>query len=240
MADNSPSLIPFLGAMTATQEDYHIYPQDEGPMAPYPKIEDMESQDPYPPQSYHTRSVSRSLHIDFTGWTQKPLRITDGGPNGPVVYTVDLTNRKPEMKVFAADEHQAPFATATLNVSSSKIEIQLYNHDITMSVKSRLKKEGIYESPSLENAPLMWKSRSMKLFDFELRDGNSIPLAQFNPHPSWSLRKAGRLDCFGPSVSNGQLMEEIMVTAFALIHSTNIQLEAATAGTGPSPAYGSH
>ncbi|KAL3480528.1 hypothetical protein BJX99DRAFT_220350 [Aspergillus californicus] len=227
MADNSPSLIPFLGAMTAAQRDNRSGPPDEGPMAPYPNIQDMETRDPYPPQSYHTRSVSRSIHIDFSGWTQKPVHVTEGGPSGAVIYTLHLTSRNPQIKFVTAKGSPATFATVGFQDPSSELDIQVYNHRITMDVKTRLKKEGTYRSPSLENAPLTWKSRSTKLVDFELRDGNGIPLAQFNPHPSWSLRRAGRLDLFGPSVSDGRLMEEIMVTAFALVHSTTIQLEAA-------------
>ncbi|KAL2864826.1 uncharacterized protein BJX67DRAFT_383453 [Aspergillus lucknowensis] len=232
MADNSPSLIPFLGAMTAGQTN-ETNP-DDGPMAPYPRIEDLQHQEPYPPQSYHTRNISRSVYIDFSGWTQNSLQISEGGPGGVSIYTVDLTARNPQMKFFVAGDPRIPFATVTLGAFNTNVQVSIHNHSITINVKSRLKKEGVFQSPSLGNAPLTWKSRSMKQFDFELRDGNGIPLAQFNPHPSWALRKAGRLDLFGPSVSSGQLMEEIMVTAFALVHSTNIQLEAATCGAGAS------
>ncbi|KAL4865775.1 hypothetical protein BDV12DRAFT_145945 [Aspergillus spectabilis] len=244
MVDGSPSLIPFLGAMTASQDNERspqspqsplsqlsqLSPPDEGPLAPYPRIEDMETQDLYPPQSYYTRPPSRSVHIDFTGWSQKRLQVTEGGPGGAIIYTVDLTTRNRQMQVFSVEEPHTSFATAILQPTSSIIQLSIHEHNVTMDVKTRLKKEAMFESPSLENAPLIWKSRSMKMVDFELRDANGIPLAQFNPHPSWSRRKAGRLDLFGPSVSTGQLMEEIIVTAFALVHSANTQLDAAAEG----------
>ncbi|KAL4924264.1 uncharacterized protein BDV17DRAFT_220150 [Aspergillus undulatus] len=230
MADNSPSLIPFLGAMTATGGQ-GFSPKD-GPMAPYPKIEDMESQDPYPPQSYHTRQPSRSIYIDFTGWTQSHVHVREGGPRGAVIYTLDLTSRDLQMKFFAAGSRTT---LASVKASSPDLEATIRGHRISMYIWTRLKKEAKFNSPSLQGASLTWKSRSMKVVDFELRDVNSIPLSQFHPHPSWSRRKAGRLDLFGPSVSNGQLMEEIMVTAFALVHSTGLQLDAATGGSAASP-----
>ncbi|KAL5333132.1 hypothetical protein BJX70DRAFT_406533 [Aspergillus crustosus] len=228
MADGSPSLIPFLGAMTASQDTElsQLSSPDEGPMAPYPKIEDMETQDLYPPQSYYSRPPSRTVHVDFTGWTQRHLQVTEGGPGGALAYTVKITTREPQLQMFTLIEPNVPLATATFNPSGSTIQISIHRHKFPIDVRARLKKEGKFESPTLQNAPLTWKSRSMKMVDFELRDGNGIPLAHFNPHPSWSRRKAGRLELFGPSVSTGQLMEEIMVTAFALVHSAILQLEA--------------
>ncbi|KAL4913884.1 hypothetical protein BDW62DRAFT_191669 [Aspergillus aurantiobrunneus] len=197
-------------------------------MPPYP---DTESQAPSPSQSYHTRTVSRSIHIDFNGWAQKQLQITEGGPGGAVIYSADLA-RKFQMKFFTGTSGTS--LATVVNRANSHLEVAMHGQKITIDIKTRLKKEGRYESPSLEYAPLTWNSRSMKVYDFELRDGNGIPLAQFNPHPSWTRRKTGRLDFFGPGVGSGRPMEEIMVTAFALVHSTALELEAATAGTGAS------
>ncbi|RDW74276.1 uncharacterized protein DSM5745_06938 [Aspergillus mulundensis] len=231
MADKSPSLIPFLGAMTAAQKDA-TYSSGRGPVAPYANLQDM-AQDPYPPQSYHTRKPSRSIHIDLTGWEQKAIPITEGGPGGAVLYTADLTRSTSQMRFFAG-QSQTTLATVNAQAPNSRIAVNMHGHNITMHITTRLRKEAKYGSPSLQNAPMTWKSQSMKVVDFELRDGNAIPLAQFNPHPSWSRREAGRLDLFGPSVSSGRLMEEIVVTAVALVHSTNIQLEEAAGGPGPS------
>ncbi|KAL2812622.1 hypothetical protein BJX63DRAFT_240897 [Aspergillus granulosus] len=230
MPDNSPSLIPFLGAMTAGQGDQQRY-SDTGPMAPYPKIENLESQDPYPPQSYHTLSASRSIHVEFSDCTQGPVNVTEDGPGGATLYTVSLTNRRQQMKVSPAGS-RAVLATVDLRGLGPVLEAKIGSHIITIGVKTRLKKEGVYSSPWLQGATLKWKSQTMKVVDFELRDENGIPLAQFNPHPSWSRRKAGRLDLFGPSVSDGSLMEEIMVTCFALVYTTIIQQEAIAAGAG--------
>ncbi|KAL4781107.1 hypothetical protein BJX76DRAFT_24503 [Aspergillus varians] len=191
----------------------------------------MESPDPYPPQSYHTLTSSRSIYVDFTGWSQKIIHVADGSPSGATIYTVDLASQKPQMKFFAAGESTTPLATVVVRANSN-LEVTIHGHKLAIETKTRLKKEGKYNSPLLANAPFTWKSRSMKVVDFELRDTNAIPLAQFNPQPSWHRRKAGRLDLFGPSVSNGRVMEEIMVTAFALVHSTNIQLEAAAGESG--------
>ncbi|KAL4900224.1 hypothetical protein BDW74DRAFT_182979 [Aspergillus multicolor] len=232
MADNSPSLIPFLGAMTAAQKDAQSYSSGQAPVAPYANLQDM-TQDPYPPQSYHTRTPSRSIHIDLTGCAQKAISITEGGPGGAVLYTADLTRRTSQMKFFAGQSRTA-LATANVQAPNSSISVNMHGHSVTMHITTRLRKEAKYGSPSLQNAPLTWKSRSMKVVDFELRDGNAITLAQFNPHPSWSRRKAGRLDLFGPSVSSGRVMEEIVVTAVALVHSTNLQLEEAAGGPGAS------
>ncbi|KAL3457236.1 hypothetical protein BJX64DRAFT_293314 [Aspergillus heterothallicus] len=228
MADNSPSLIPFLGAMTAGQGDQRRR-SGESPMGQSPKIEDMQSQDPYPPLAYHTQSATRSIHVDFTGWTQGLLQVTEGGPSGTPVYTVTLTSRRRQMK-FSRVGSQTILATVNLRSLGPVIEASIHGHDIGIGVKTRLKKEGVYISPSLQNATLTWKSQTMKVVDLELRDGNGIPLAQFNPHLAWSRRKAGRLDLFGPSVSDGRLMEEIIVTCFALVYTTIIEHEAAVAG----------
>ncbi|KAL4876447.1 hypothetical protein BJY04DRAFT_199980 [Aspergillus karnatakaensis] len=243
MAEGSPSLIPFLGAMTTGQDNRSPQspqsplsqlssqsPPDEGPMAPYPQIQDMETPDLYPPQSYYNRPPTRSVHLDFTGWAQRQIQVTEGDPSGAAIYNITFSSREPQMKVFPLGAPTTPIATAVLPLSGSVIQLSFYGRNITMGVRTRLKKEGSYNSPSMENAPLMWKSRSMKMVDFELRDANGIPLAQFNPHPSWSRRKAGRLDLFGPSVSTGQLMEEIMVTAFVLVHSANLLLEGVAEG----------
>ncbi|CEL00472.1 hypothetical protein ASPCAL00072 [Aspergillus calidoustus] len=202
---------------------------DRSPMAPYPRIEDIGSQDPYPPQAYHTQRASRSVHVDFTNWTQGPLNVTDVGSTGAAVYTVTLTSRRQQMKFFPSGS-QSYFATVDLRTVGPTVEANIHNHNVTIGVKTRLKKEGVYISPSLQGATLVWKSQTMKVVDLELRDGNGIPLAQFNPHPSWSRLKAGRLDLFGPSVSSGTLMEEVMVTCFALVYTTIIEQEAAAAG----------
>ncbi|KAL4935333.1 hypothetical protein BDV06DRAFT_228929 [Aspergillus oleicola] len=201
-------------------------------MTPYSRVEDMESQDPYPRQGHHTRQPSRSIYVDFTGWSQRPIQIAEGGPGGAVIYTIDVTGHNLQMRFYPAGSRAL---LASVQASAPNLEATIHGRRITMDIKTRLKKEGKFASPSSHNAPLTWKSRSMKVVDFELRDSNAILLAQFHPHPSWSRRKAGRLDFFGPSVSHGQLMEEIMVTAFALVHSTSLQLEAATGGPASSP-----
>lgn len=247
MADNSPSLIPFLGAMTASQREgvrtsnnhssnrntwinanimKQGYSTGNGSMGSHPNVGDMES--PYPSQSYHTQTPTRSIHVDFTGWPQRVLGITEGSPSGAVIYRLDLTQNR-QMKFYTTSASNTPLATATSRGSTS-LDVAINGQRIAVDIKTRLRKEGQYRSPSLHNAPLAWKSRSMKVVDFELRDGNGTLLAQFNPHPSWSRRKAGRLDLFGPSVSSGRLMEEIMVTGLSLVHSTDTQLEAAAAG----------
>lgn len=135
---------------------------------------------------------------------------------------------------FLVGASQTSLATAVVRPSSSSLQVVIHGQNLIMNVSSRLKTEAQYTSPSLQNAPMTWKSRTMKVFDFELRDGNGIALAQFHPHPSWSRRKAGRLDMFGPSVSNPRLMDEIVVTAVALVHSTILQLEAAASGQSAS------
>lgn len=201
------------------------YSAGNGSTGSRPNVGDMES--PYPPQSY-TQAPTRSIHVDFTGWPQRVLGITEGSPSGVVIYRLDLTQNR-HMKFCSAGASSTPLATATSRGSSS-LDVAINGQRIAVDIKTRLRKEGQYRSQSLHNGPLIWKSRSMKVVDFELRDGNGTLLAQFNPHPSWSRRKAGRLDLFGPSVSSGRPMEEIMVTGLSLVHSTDVQLEAAAAG----------
>lgn len=182
----------------------------------------------YPPQSYHTQAPSRTLQVDFTDWKGRHIHVSEAGPEAPVLYTVDIHMRKPNM-VFKTGETGSTFATIDFPTFSSKIKAHIHGHEITLHVKMGLRsgfKAGItYESPALQSACLTWRSKScFKIFDFECLDEKSVPLAQFTPHNSWSVKKLGRLELFGTRASSGVGMDEVVVTGLALAYYTLISV----------------
>lgn len=176
------------------------------------------------PQSDNAQEGTRTLKIDFTGWAQRHIQITEVGPEGSVLYSIDTHLLKPHM-VFKRGLTEEVIATVDLPSFRWRIKTCVHGQDITlfmkvkMGLKTGIHQETTFESPALGSTTLTWRSHSyFRLFDFECLDEKSLPLAKCTPTASWNGKQGGQFDLYGTSASSGDAMDELVVTGLALAY----------------------
>ncbi|KKK12660.1 hypothetical protein AOCH_001350 [Aspergillus ochraceoroseus] len=182
------------------------------------------------PAAQHTLAEPRLLAVDFTSWTGRHLRVTEGDSNGALVYLADLKLRKPHM-IFQAEGTARLPATVTFHSFSRTIDVNINGQDIPVRQKGTFKYEIAFESPALGGTVLTWKNpRYLKPFDLECYDENGVVFAKFVPSSSWSCKKAGRIELYQACSTRSGLTDEVVVTGLALAYHIFTQTVAANAG----------
>ncbi|KAE8153703.1 hypothetical protein BDV25DRAFT_148987 [Aspergillus avenaceus] len=172
----------------------------------------------YPPQPHHTQAPSRSFQVAFTSWTTRHISVTEMGPIGSAIYTVDLHTRKPQM-IFKLGTADAPYVTVEHRTMKTEVDIHFPGHKITLPIKARLKYKTTFASHALPNAQWTWRSTgAMKFLDFECTDQNSMAVARFKPASTWSMHKMGQMELVGPVANGGPVFDEVMITGIAFAY----------------------
>lgn len=120
---------------------------------------------------------------------------------------------------FKSKETEAEFGTVILRSMTPTVEISLHGQALNLSVGWKLSTDVTYTSLMLPNTRFRWKSKSnWKMFDLVCWDEeDAVPVAQF-VSSCWSFKKAGKIELFGPKVSEGAVVDEILVVGLALVH----------------------
>lgn len=167
----------------------------------------------YPPHAHHTQAPSVMLHVRYESWRTSDIHIL-GADNATTLYTLKLHLRKPQMIINSASTN-ATIATVTFPSFSSRIDTTVHGSPIALTSRGLLKNGHTWSSPALGNMDLAWKTKALSS-DLECLDEQGVPVARY-VFPHMSLRKAGRFELYGPEVTRGAVMEEILVMGLAMV-----------------------
>ncbi|KAL2839521.1 hypothetical protein BJY01DRAFT_28267 [Aspergillus pseudoustus] len=180
-----------------------------------------------------THSYPRTLDVAFTSWTGRHLRVCENDENGPLVYAVDLNNRKPTMR-FQASGTAHLRASVIFHTFSRTIDVSINNHEIAMRPTSKGKYEFAFDSHGFGGKNLIWKkSKSWKYLNIECVDNAGTVYARFNMQKWVSTKKAGKLEILEPCIrAPSGLVNELVVTGLAGIYLQLMQTISANSAAG--------
>lgn len=171
----------------------------------------------------HSFSASHQtciLEVRFDNWKWRKAAIVNSH-EGSELYHIECHWRSPQITMHSLDNKSSSNALigdATFHSLSSRIDIRLHEHRITLSSSGFWKDAYTFTSLALPGVKMTWQSRS-KGRDFNLvcLDDRAVALAQISIG-SWSVTKAGTIELVGERVSRkGPLMEEIIITGLAMM-----------------------
>ncbi|KAL4884901.1 hypothetical protein BJY04DRAFT_180946 [Aspergillus karnatakaensis] len=180
----------------------------------------------------------RGIEVAFTSWTSRHLRLTSETKDGALLYTADLKNTKPHMRIQGSSG--TDIATVRFHRFSHSVDMSINGREILLTQGSKLSYSRGFESPSLGGKRLTWKKSSMwKSFHLECTDESGIVYATYKPHGGFSTKKSGRLEVLEPCRAGGDaVLDELVVSALVNIYILIKMSGAAAAGAGAGAGAG--
>ncbi|KAL5337402.1 hypothetical protein BJX70DRAFT_369738 [Aspergillus crustosus] len=218
---------------------YGEYPEKglyQQPPPQYPNAY-QQQQHQLPPQP-SLSTLPLGLEVEFTSWSGRHMRVTEGTRDGPLAYSADLKNRKPNM-IFKAEGSANLPATVTFHTFSRSVDISINGEEFAMRTFSIWKCDFGFHSPALGGKHIIWKrpsSWNLKCMNIQCTDENGTVYARFESHSGWSGKKCGRLNILEPAAAGGKaFVDELVVTGLANVY-LQIQTMMAANGSAASSA----
>jgi hypothetical protein len=152
------------------------------------------------------------LHVRYESWRKNELCILDAD-NNTTLYTIKLQMRKPQMTIESIST-KATTGTVIFHTLTNRIETTVHNSPITLTSRGLLKNGHKWSSSRSGNVDMTWITNRGN-FNLVCLDEQALPVARFI-FPNWSLRKAGTFEILAPEMSQGAVMDEIIVTGLAM------------------------
>lgn len=190
------------------------------------------------PPSYadaSTPSQSRVLHVYHQGLTHRTTQIL-AADKSTVLYNIKTSScchfsSKPHVTVY--DAAGAQIATVTFHSLSQKIDLVIHGEPILFAPSGHF--TSAHEWTSLATAAttarglgaekekgeagvprrFTWKCDKWHGLDMVCRDERKEAYARFDSS-TWAMHKEGKFE-MGPAVDDGALMDEMVVTGFAML-----------------------
>ena len=182
---------------------------------------------------FASSSKTRLLHIYHTNWSSSKFNVIDSDKS-TILLSIDCHMRKPHMRIHLGDSHETDsFATVNFRSWKSDIQISINSHDILLTTKTWACSHGYdYTSPTF-NGNMRWKPRSKwDALKMELLAEDGTIVARFEPS-NWAKKKCGKLELTEAAMSDEKRMQEVVVTALAVMkYRINQRNSAAAAGGG--------
>ncbi|KFY97084.1 hypothetical protein V500_02212 [Pseudogymnoascus sp. VKM F-4518 (FW-2643)] len=208
---------------TTTEDSKPLKHQmSDSPAAPPPSYPQVQAQVPdhceappsydktaYPPLPHHTQAPSLTLYVWYESWRKNNVHILDSD-HATTLYTLKLQVRKPQM-TFDSTAAESTIATVDFSLLSRSIEAAVNGSSISLTSRGLFKNGHTWSSPVLGNVELTWKIKGLNQV---CEDEQGICVAKLT-FRIMSLRRAARLDMYGPEVTRSDVLEEIVVTGLA-------------------------
>ena len=162
----------------------------------------------------------------------KQTQILDSDKTTPL-YNIEIhTMSKPHVTVHSATNPARVIGTATFHHFSSRIDVVVHGHAITLESRGPFKSGCKYVSPAAQGASRVWKSEGVfSGSDMVCLDGREQIVARFEAS-TWAVKKAGKFD-LGPSVrENGPAMDEVVVVGVAMLEDRRRKNSGSSGGAG--------
>jgi hypothetical protein len=163
-----------------------------------------------------TSLSSRLLHVYCEGTIHFTIYVTNADKTSRL-YAVETHLRKPHLKFHSLLSNSA-IGTADYHTFKTRIDTTIHGHSVSLNTKGSLKPGYTYMSPAFSNSQMFWEQRS-KCNDLNLvlLDDKAMPVARFES-VNWSVKKFGKLELLNSCLGDDKMVDEIVVTAIALVY----------------------
>ena len=175
-------------------------------------------------------SQNRLLHIYYADKWLRKVHVLDSDKS-TLLYDVE-TNRlkRPDMIIRSAMTNET-IGTVKIHAFRTRIETCIHDQDIELSMGSWMKGDYSYESRVLHNAKMTWETqRKLQPLDMVLLDDKAMPVCKFIP-VGLTMKKAGKIELLGEVTRDPRMLDEIVVTALAIMQYRHIQQRGVMAAT---------
>ena len=178
--------------------------------------------------SAQPETTGRVLHVVYTsGWLTK-LQVLESDKT-TALYECDTNRLKRPDMIMRSGADNSEMGTVKIHLFKSRIETYVHGQHIPLNSGGMLKGSYSFTSPAFQNATLTWQPRrKMDPLDMVLLDDQAMPVARFLKGEYYGLKKAaGQIELLGNSAGNQAMMDEIVVTALAILQLRQIQMRGA-------------
>ncbi len=175
----------------------------------------------------------RLLHIYYEDKWLRKIHVLDSDKS-TLLYDIE-TNRlkRPDMIIHSGTNNDT-IGTVKIHAFKTRIETCIHDQDIELTAGSWMKGDYSYESRILQNSKMTWEpQRKLQPLDMVLLDDKAMPVARFIP-TDFAMKKAGKIELIGESANDPRVVDEIVVTALAIMQFRHIQQRGAMAATAAS------
>ncbi|TKX21853.1 hypothetical protein C1H76_5947 [Elsinoe australis] len=159
----------------------------------------------------------RTLVIKTKSWGGESMVVTDAN-SGQVLYTTKLSVKKPHVVIQGATTG-ATVGTADFHAHTSRIDVAIYNHPLTLTSHGMLKPSYSVASPALGNENITWKNEKWsKELDKNAVDSRGNVLARMIENDGWTRKGVGSIELLDPRVQGGYGLDEMVVMALIFFH----------------------
>ena len=176
---------------------------------------------------------NRLLHIYYDDKWLRKLKVVDSDKT-TLLYDVETNRmRRPDMIMRRGDSNDT-IGTVKIHLFRTRIETYVHDQHLQLTSSSCMKGDYSYTSPALQNTTLTWQPRrKLDPLDMVLLDDKAMPIAKFSP-TYWAKKKTGKIEFLGNHANDQSVMDEIVVTALAIMQFRHIQMRGAAAGAAAS------
>ncbi|KAG8528782.1 uncharacterized protein KY384_006470 [Bacidia gigantensis] len=183
----------------------------------------------YPPQSHHQPVTSRVLHLHHDGSPfSKSKTVYDVDEKIPL-YAIDLHRfEKPQIVIRSAATSKT-IGEVTFTMLPRKVTIAMQGVSFELKSRGMFKSGYTYTSPAAQSKMLTWEKESLGSADLVCTDDKGLAVARLDVS-MFSRSKRAKLELVG--ATDGPLMEELLVTAFAYSELRRRRRNSSSGGAG--------
>ncbi|RMZ89893.1 hypothetical protein DV736_g2880, partial [Chaetothyriales sp. CBS 134916] len=187
---------------------------------------------------------TRLLHIYYDDWMMRKARVIDSD-KATQLYRIEAKTCKPQMRIYhaASSPSSRPSSSSSADTQQfaevvfpywtcTRIDVVLDGQTMALSLNSMWRSARSFTS-AVTGQRMTWKRYGGMManpLNLYLADEQGNTVARFLP-VNWAKRKAGKLELQGAAAENGPLMDEAVVTGFAVAQYAALSIRGSTAGT---------
>jgi hypothetical protein len=188
---------------------------------------------------YNDASPNNLLHVYYEGKMMRGLQVLDSSKTSQV-YKIDIKQhllKMPKLAIYSA----AGDLISTVEYKSLKKRITLdyRGSPVILNAPGFWGLDYKYASPTLSGQQMTWQhQKKLDELNMALLDANAMPVARFLPS-NWAMKKGGKIEILDSAMNSQQaqaLMDEIVVTALAVMVYRHVQRHQAGAASASSSA----
>lgn len=181
-----------------------------------------------------TLTTARTLHVYYGSGHFRSVHVVDENKSTPV-YNVDCHHKwlksYPTLNIRSAFNN-TELASISYHGWKARIDAIISGQPVILTTKGFGRVNFSYDSPALSGARVTWTAQKrLDELNMVLLDDKAMPLARFLP-AGLSWKKCGRLELLNTAMTSPQLMDEIAITALAIMVYRHVERQNAAVAAG--------
>jgi hypothetical protein len=187
---------------------------------------------------HNDASSNNLLHVYYEGKMMRGLQVLDSSKTSQV-YKIDIKQhlfKMPKLAIYSAASGDL-ISTVEYKSMKKRITLNYCGNEVILNAPGFWGLDYKYASPTLNGQQMTWQhQKKLDELNMALLDANAMPVARFLPS-NWAMKKGGKIEILDSAINSQQaqaLMDEIVVTALAVMVYRHVQRQQAGAASASS------